>query len=390
MTRTAAISPKRWAVRPLLVLAHRWVGLLLAGVLLICGLTGSVLAFDDDLDAWLNPQLFRASSGAPLALDMLIDRVEVNDPTARVMRVGFPTPARGSLVMSVTSRDPAAPLRYDQVFVDPVSGEVLGRRDSAGCCFAAPVLIPFLFRLHSTLTIGRAGEWVLGIVALLWSVDCVVGLCLTFPRSRPFLRHWRPAWKIKPSRNTFRVTFDIHRAGGLWCWILLLILAVSGIALTLQTEVFLPVVQSVLPVTPDREASPTPSPEPIGFPAALARATEARPEKQPADSHYLAGAGVYLIAMASPGRGVWTGLGPDMVWVAAGDGRVLRIDSDGRRLAGDVVLAAQYPLHSGRIAGLPSRLLVCISGLGVAVLSLTGPWIWWRKRTAAGTARRIA
>lgn len=334
--------------------------------------------------------MFRAASGAPLAPGRLVDLVEADDPAAKVMRIGFPTPARSSFLMSVMARDAATPLGYDQVFVDPVGGRVLGRRDSAGCCFAAPVVIPFLFRVHSTLGVGRAGEWVLGVVALLWSVDCLVGLCLTFPRRRPFLQHWRPAWGIKPTRNSFRLTFDIHRAGGLWCWIFLLLLAVSGVALTLQAEVFLPAVQAVLPVTPDREAPPTPPSQAVGLSVAVAQASSALPERRPADAHYLAGAGLYLVAMASPGRGVWTGLGPDMVWIAARDGSVLRIDSDGRRLAGDAALALQYPLHSGRVAGLPSRLLVCALGLGVVVLSLTGPWIWWRKRQAAGAARRTA
>ncbi|MGO4712210.1 PepSY-associated TM helix domain-containing protein [Bradyrhizobium sp. 2TAF24] len=379
---------RRWTVRPWLVRAHRWMGLTLAGVLVIAGLTGAILAFDDELDAWLNPALFRATSGAILPIDRLIVSVESHDPRAEVARIGFPTPSRGSVLMTVAARDPAVSLGYDQVFVDPASGQILGQRDSTGCCLAAPVLVPFLFRLHYTLGIGPAGERVMGIVALLWCVDCLVALCLTFPRSRPFLGQWRPAFGIKPTRNSFRLTFDIHRAGGLWCWVCLLAVAVSGVALTLRTEVFQPAVQAMLPVTPDRDAPPTPPSEAIGFTTALRQAADVAPGRRPADAHYLQGAGLYLVAMAAPERGVWTGLGPDIVWIAARDGSVLRIDSDARRLSGDAVLALQYPLHSGRIAGLPSRLLVSALGIAVAVLSLTGPWLWWRKRRAASAVRR--
>lgn len=39
-----------------------------------------------------------------------------------------------------------------------------------------------------------------------------------------------------------------------------------------------------------------------------------------------------------------------------------------------------YPLHSGRILGLPGRVPVSALGLAVAVLSATGIVIWWRKR----------
>jgi len=41
---------------------------------------------------------------------------------------------------------------------------------------------------------GSAGRLCLGIVALVWVVDCFVGLYLTLPRAG---RSWLPAWKIK-------------------------------------------------------------------------------------------------------------------------------------------------------------------------------------------------
>jgi len=44
-------------VRTLLVGIHRYVGLGIAGFLAITGLTGSILAFREPLDRWLNPDL---------------------------------------------------------------------------------------------------------------------------------------------------------------------------------------------------------------------------------------------------------------------------------------------------------------------------------------------
>ncbi|MGH8611842.1 MAG: PepSY domain-containing protein [Gammaproteobacteria bacterium] len=67
------------AVRPALVLLHRYVGLVMAGFLLIAGLTGSLLAWNDELEAVLSPQLFRAAPPAPdaQALDPLVLRAHV-------------------------------------------------------------------------------------------------------------------------------------------------------------------------------------------------------------------------------------------------------------------------------------------------------------------------
>lgn len=375
-------------VRPWLLLAHRWMGLALSAVLLVAGLTGSLLAFDDALDAWLNPGLFRETGAGPTRpLAEMIRAAEDQDTRAKAVRILFPTPDRQSFLIGVAARDPGQRLGYNEVFVDPATGRVLGRRDTEGCCFAAPVLMPFLFRLHYTLALGETGEMIMGGAAMLWCLDCVVGLLLTFPRGRPFLRHWRTAWLIKRGVGSFRLVFDWHRAGGLWCWGFLLLIAISGVALTLRDPVFLPVVKALLPVSPD--VSGTPAAHPIGLAEAAARAGQVMPERRPADLYFLPGIGLYGVSMAAAGEGdPWSGLGPDTVWVAADDGHIVRIDRAGQRLAGDTLLEVQYPLHSGRIAGLPSRILVAILGLAVAMLSLTGPWIWWRKRRTPKSRQR--
>ncbi|WP_091471726.1 PepSY-associated TM helix domain-containing protein [Methylophilus rhizosphaerae] len=50
--------------------------------------------------------------------------------------------------------------------------------------------------------------------------------------------------------------------------------------------------------------------------------------------------------------------------------------------AGDLIVQAQFPLHSGRILGLPGRILISVMGLVVAILSVTGLYLWWKKRKA--------
>jgi uncharacterized iron-regulated membrane protein len=58
--------------------------------------------------------------------------------------------------------------------------------------------------------------------------------------------------------------------------------------------------------------------------------------------------------------------------------------------AGDIFLQVQFPLHSGRIAGLPGRILISAMGLAVAILSVTGVVIWLRKRSARLRPRTVA
>ncbi|MDZ4368099.1 MAG: PepSY-associated TM helix domain-containing protein [Afipia sp.] len=54
--------------------------------------------------------------------------------------------------------------------------------------------------------------------------------------------------------------------------------------------------------------------------------------------------------------------------------------------AAGIFLQTQFPLHSGRILGLPGRILISAMGVIVAMLSITGIVIWARKRRARTVA----
>ena len=55
--------------------------------------------------------------------------------------------------------------------------------------------------------------------------------------------------------------------------------------------------------------------------------------------------------------------------------------------AADIFVQAQFPMHSGRILGLPGRVLISLMGIVVAALSVTGVVIWYRKRRARLSAQ---
>ena len=72
---------------------------------------------------------------------------------------------------------------------------------------------------------------------------------------------------------------------------------------------------------------------------------------------------------------VKTGAGQRLAWIGT---------------AADIFVQAQFPLHSGRIVGLPDRILISVMGLAVAALSVTGVVIWWRNRRAQVRVRNSA
>jgi hypothetical protein len=49
--------------------------------------------------------------------------------------------------------------------------------------------------------------------------------------------------------SDYRINFDLHRAVGLWTWVMLLVLAVSSVQYNLYDEIFRPTLTALLPST---------------------------------------------------------------------------------------------------------------------------------------------
>ena len=403
------------------VLIHRYVGLAIAAFLFVAGLTGSVISWDREIDRWLNPQLFNATSqGEPLAPLDLAARVEASDPRGFVTYLPLHTKPGDSVSMLVDARaDPATDklfdLGYDQVFIDPVTGTILGKREWGAIGLDRQHLIPFLYKLHYSLCIPELwgidtwGVWLMGGIALLWIVDCFVGFYLTLPMRRRaaqdsrranWWNRWKPAWRIKWGGSGFRINFDIHRAFGLWTWILLFILAVTAASLNLYKEVAQPVVAffSTFTLTPSDLRTPAPKNAPIMpqlstseiLVRARAEAGRRQWQEPPGAIGYIQQIGVYSVRFFEPGddHGA-AGVGPAELYFDGEDGRYLGDRLPWHGTAGDLFLQIQFPLHSGRIAGIGGRIIISIMGLVVATLSVTGVVVWWKKyRARVSQARK--
>lgn len=402
-------------MRPLLVLVHRWIGLAAAAFLFVAGATGAVISWDHELDDLLNAHLTkRASAGPTIASLELARRVEAGDPRVRVTYVPLAAEDGKSVSIFVQPRvDPATGLQYDldhnQVFLDPVTGTEIGRRKyGAAWPITRETFVSFLYVLHYSLHIPefwgieRWGLWLMGTVAALWALDCFVGLYLTLPvrrTSRGWWARWKPAWRIKTAGSAYRINFDIHRASGLWTWALLLTIAFTGFSLGLYREVFVPVMSLMSEVTPSPFDMRTPTSrhapiEPrLSFAEIVAKADAERALRgwtEPVGAvFYTPTYGVYGAMLFQPGDGHGAaGVGPARLYYDGLDGRYVGDRVPWRGTVADIFVQAQFPLHSGRILGLPGRILISLMGIVVAALSVTGVVIWWRKRRARLAARR--
>ncbi|MGC4097964.1 MAG: PepSY-associated TM helix domain-containing protein [Nitrospira sp.] len=397
------------------LLLHRWIGLILAGFLIMSGLTGAVISWDHELDELLNPQLTRAKSqGPPLPVLGLATAIEARDKRAQVTFIPLAIEPGDSLAFGIDPIvDPATgrlyELDYNQVFIDPTTGQELGRREwGAVWPVTKETIVSFLYKFHYSLHIPEMwgidqwGLWLMGGIAILWALDCFVGFYLTLPSkishslapSYPkWWVRWKPSWMVRLSSTERRINFDIHRAFGLWTWGLLFMLAFTAFSLNLYREMFYPIMSLMTEVTPSPfdERTPNDKHRPIvptvGYAAILEHAQQeaaTRNWSEPlGDVFYSQEFGIYGVRFFQPGddHGA-AGVGPPALYFDGSDGRYLGESQPWKGTMADIFVQAQFPLHSGRILGLPGRILVSIMGLGTAMLSITGVVIWWGKHVA--------
>jgi len=386
---------------------HRWVGLVISVFLIVAGVTGSVLAFFHDLDAALNPELFHVEPPGPGA--PLLDPLELH---ARIQR-DLPSGQRLEGVLLDLHEGESVNYYIDERenFFDPYTGRLLGSRHFGDISEGKKSFLTFIYMLHFTLALGDVGLWLFGVIAVLWTIDCFVGAYLTFPVAVPaaravkrasWLSRWLPAWLLK-TNQLFALVFTWHRASGLWVWGILLVFAWSAVSLNLYDQVYDPLMNRLLPRVEEPELPelipPRQTPE-LALPAALERgralmADEAtRRGFRVIEEKYIG---------YDPERGVYSynvestlDIGPRLAETTLGfdgdDGRPLSFHSpttDGARTRLDRWLVA---LHFGTVreGGIVYRAFVCLLGLVVTLLSVTGIWIWWRKRKKRAPGKRTS
>ncbi|WP_352310345.1 PepSY-associated TM helix domain-containing protein [Psychrobacter sp. W2-37-MNA-CIBAN-0211] len=258
---------------------HRYTGLAMAAFLIIASITGTLLAFHDELDDVFNHKLAQVDvqETPQLPIATLHDRVISAYPEHTFSSMPTSIAADRSAVFSVdrargkaAQNQPKAP--FQEVYVNPYDGNIIGTRDKDQ--WALHNTMWKVFWLHRDLLLGDIGKWVLGIVSVVWTINCFIGFYLTFPRAvkkknaqkkssskkrASFLKRWLPAWKIRTKSNLFKLNYDLHHAFGLWLWGMLFVIAWSSVGFNLKS-VYQPVMQAVVGLTP-REGKPA-KPEP--------------------------------------------------------------------------------------------------------------------------------
>ncbi|HEX4873795.1 MAG TPA: PepSY domain-containing protein [Sphingorhabdus sp.] len=356
----------RKAVRKL----HLWLGLSLGCLLVLLGLTGSLLVFYTEIDGLLHPEIAVQQSAAPdWDRALLTVRSAYPQKTGpwrfEVKGDGRAIPARYYNPPETAGRD-FAPM---MIWLAPDGSRIL-RRD-----FWGDYAMTFIYDLHYRLLLGKTGAVVVGYSGLAIFLLLLSGLWAWWPRGS-----LRKALKLKLNGATIRRLRDQHKMTGLISLLPMLLLSATGVALSLPEETEAVLRATVGPI--EQESVPQMSAK-NGTPISVQQAVSLAQIRLPdAKVRWIyvpgAGDGLFTIRMQQPGDPS-DRFPHSFVHLDKYDGRIVAVSDTTKAGASSTVLNWLHPLHDGSAGGIFLRVLWALLGLAPLILAWTG-WRRWQLR----------
>ena len=208
----------RIGLRKLWFQIHKWIGLLLAIMIIPLSLSGAALVWHDWLDETVNPQRYVVSASGPLLAPSayVASARKAIEPGGRISTLRYPEHGGPVVVTAIEGVQQGGPPRRTNVWIDPATGAVLdvavGNAD----------VVRFLHGLHGSFFIPGIGRQIVGWLGVAMLISALTGLWLWWPA----IGRWTRGLRWKRARN-----FDanLHHQMGFWIAIPLTMLSFTGI-----------------------------------------------------------------------------------------------------------------------------------------------------------------
>lgn len=386
---------------------HFYAGLICAPFLLILAVTGAIYLFNDEINDLAYPSLrFVAPSDETVPLSEVAAAARAAHPGGAVTRIDTPKADGRSVEVFVT---PAAgdPRR---VFVDPGTGRVLGSY------VYTHTLVGFADVTHGSLMLGTLGDGIVELAACWGFILTVTGLYLWWPRPGARTQGaFVPRWSIK-GRAFWK---EWHAAIGMWTAVLVMFLILTGLpwasvwgdllrrgtdlagigypeshrshGASVTSTTVKQATNGAGPWATENAPAPQSDQHAHHHPAAMPTDRDAPSPigvDRVADIAAREGmTGPYRLNLPRGGTGAYIVFTyPDQ---PEGQ-RTLYIDQYSGAVLGDVRFADYgiaakavelgVQLHMGNYFGRLNQIVMLIPCLGIIFLSITGPYMWWRRR----------
>lgn len=332
-------------------LIHAWAGAVVALVLVVLGLTGSLLVLKEDWIRLTVPQARAEVVPTPQALGAAAEALEQARP-GEIRTIAFAGPHLG-----------VHKLYFRQAETEgyaSAEGEVLAQWTGPTRAEA------FLFDLHHYLLAGERGMIVAGVTALAGAVMVLTGLIVWFPAWRSF------AWRMWPRSGRRRELLSAHRDVGIVFAVPVFVFCLTGGAIVFHDETRA-LLLAMFPHEPEEVFAPPPGTGYIDWPKALAAAQAAFPDAQLRMASFPAQPGDPVsIRMKLPAE--WHPNGRTVVKIDPATSTVLEATSAQSLGTAARISNAIYPIHAAFVGGRAYDVVTFLSGLALAGMGGFGLW----------------
>ena len=352
--------------RKAISMLHRYTGLAVGLLLVLSGLSGSLLVFREEIETLIHPEWMRTVPREErVSLQSVLETVQHAYPKDRPLFIRIPrTPQQTYLIKLNNAHDLF-------IYVDPYTGKILGEHRQED------TVTGWIALLHTELLSGETGEIILGFGALLLVGMCISGVILWWPRNRKFL----PGLRVQWSAPWKKVNFDVHRASGIYAGFFILFTAITAASL-----VFDKTAASMLNAITQSQPRPAP---PVSHPRqaggslpSLDRMLHQADKILPAVTTWIGlprNAEAPMVVRKKY-AGEWHPNGRNFIYMDQYSGKVLQVENVLTSPVGTRILNTFYPIHIGVIGGTTTRIIQLIIGMIPLILLFTGGIMWWNRR----------
>jgi len=366
---------------------HLWLGIASGLVLFVVCLTGTILTFEKEIVEWADSERYHveASAGAKvIPIDALVAKTEAG-LKAKVTGIEIPANPNAVYRFTVQEKGPKGGGKPGKgggggktYLVNPYNGDITGTTKSATAEFFSTMM-----GLHRWLLLqDGGGKIIVGAATIIFVFLVLSGLVLWWPIK---LRNWKQGFQIKFSGNWKRINHDLHNTLGFYSFIVLLIMALTGLCWSF--EWYKTGVSDVLgdEVFKQRKEKPMPS-DPLNAGNAekpmLASLISSADQNFPYQGNYRLrfpadSAGSYVINKSRSGFFVLTAA--DKIQFEQYTGAVLKTEKFSDKPFNEQVASSVRSLHLGDIYGTFSKIIYFLACLFATSLPVTGTIIWINK-----------
>ena len=353
---------------------HWFLGITAGTVLVVVGVTGGLMSFQQDILEWLNTDTTRhlQSDQPRLPPQELVARYRSANPDHSISslywRQDRPYPVLlGYRTPETTGR------RGERTLIDPFTAEPMG-------LVRGQWTFGLIHQIHRWLAAGDTGKFIVGVSTITLIILSVTGLYIRWQR-RP-RQGWRWLW---PRALGGKLAGEWHAVLGLWALLIYLLASLTGLWWSFDwyrdgaRALFASGAHAPHPTL----ATPVSSPDlarvwaQIEPEMADAQSVAIRLPRQPdapVEIHYVPADALHEYA-------------DDELFVHPATGAILGADRFDDKSAGDKLLASVYALHMGAFFGTPGIVIVMIASFAMPLFFVTGLLLYLRRRRMK---RRVA